>query len=51
MRIEIRSIHNGYLVSWDFGLFSNGDTYCKTKKQAIAYSKLMLNKYGKQPDD
>lgn len=51
MKIEIQRISNGYLVEWDFGLFNNGYTFRKTKRLAISYSKLLLNKYDRESDE
>lgn len=43
MKLEIREIGNGYVVSWNFGLFIEGEKYFGDKRKAVAAAKRRLD--------
>lgn len=49
MKIELIGINNGWIIKHDFTTYINDDEiYFKTIKQAVAYSKKLLDKYSKK---
>ena len=45
MKIEIENLDNGYLVIWEFSLFTKGQRAYKTLSEAISFAKSKLEQY------